>query len=118
MKKLLFVVAILIGGIVNAQSDIQKKKADLFATEAIAHFKLDESKKASIAEAKLGLIKAQKEMEDKKKAGQIPEAEVEEYRKKNVFPFAQKLMKALEVKWPELDEFNKLVNPKLNAVKL
>ncbi len=118
MKKFLFIVAILVAGVVNAQTELQKKKADLFATEAITHFKLDESKKASIAEAKLGLMMAQKEMEEKKKAGQVSEAEAEEYRKKNVFPFTQKLMKTLEVKWPELDEFNKLVNPKLNAVKL
>ncbi len=117
MKKLLFIVAVLFAGVVNAQSEIQKKKADLFATEAITHFKLDESKKASIAEAKLGLMMAQKEMEEKKKAGQIPEAEAADYRKKNVFPFSQKLMKILDVKWPELDEFNKIVNPKLDAIK-
>ncbi len=117
MKKLLLIVAILIGSIVNAQSEIQKKKADLFAAEAITHFKLDESKKTSIAEAKLGLMMAQKEMEQKKKAGQIAEAEVDEYRKKNVFPFSQKLMKILDVKWAELDEFNKIVNPKLDAIK-
>lgn len=117
MKKLLFIVAILIAGIANAQTEIQKKKADLFATEAITHFKLEESKKASIAEAKLGLIMAQKEMETKKKSGELAEADVADYRKKNVYPFSQKLMTILNVKWPELDEFNKIVNPKLDAIK-
>lgn len=117
MKKLLFIVAILVAGVVNAQSEIQKKKADLFATEAITHFKLDESKKASIAEAKLGLMMAQKEMEEKKKAGQIPEAEAADYRKKNVFPFSQKLMTIIGVKWNELNAFNEIVNPKMNEIK-
>jgi uncharacterized protein (DUF1015 family) len=118
MKKLLLLVAVFFAAFANAQSDIQKKKADLFASEAITHFKLNESKKASIAEAKLGLMMAQKEMEEKKKSGVLAEADVAEYRKKNLLPHTQKLMDIIGVKWPEIDEFNKVVNPKLNTVKL
>jgi hypothetical protein len=117
MKKLLFIVAILFAGTVFAQTEIQKKKADLFASEAITYFKLDESKKAAIAEAKVKLIMAQKEMEDKKKSGELPEADVAEYRKKNVFPFSQKLMDIMGIKWSDLNAFNEIVNPKLNAIK-
>lgn len=117
MKKLLFIVAILIAGVVNAQTEIQKKKAELFATEAITHFKLDESKKPGIYEAKLNLMVAQKLMEEKKKSGELAEADADEYRKKNVFPFSQKLMNIMGIKWPELNAFNEMVNPKLNAIK-
>lgn len=117
MKTILVVVAMLFAGIVNAQTEIQKKKAELFASEAITYFKLDESKKAAIADAKVKLIMAQKEMEEKKKSGALPEADVADYRKKNVFPFSQKLMDIIGVKWPELNAFNEFVNPKLNQVK-
>jgi hypothetical protein len=117
MKKFLLLTAILFVGFAQAQTELQKKKADFFAAEAITYFKLDESKKASIAEAKLGLMLAQKEMEEKKKAGQIPEAEAAEYRKKNVFPFSQKLMNIFGVKWNELNAFNEIVHPKMNQIK-
>ena len=117
MKKLVIIAAVLISGIVNGQTELQKKKADFFATEAITYFKVDESKKASIAEAKLGLMLAQKEMEEKKKSGELTEADLVDYRKKKVFPFSQKLMNILGVKWNELNAFNEIVNPKINGIK-
>lgn len=117
MRKVLMLVAILFASVANAQTEIQKKKADFFASEAITYFKLDESKKTTIAEAKLSLMIAQKEMEEKKKAGQLAEAEVAEYRKKNVFPFSQKLMNIIGIKWNELNTFNEIVHPKMNEIK-
>lgn len=118
MKYLLIIAALFFTGVVNAQNDLQKKKAEFFASEAIVHFKLDESKKASIAEAKMSLMTAQIEMEAKKKAGELAEADAAEYRKKNVFPFSQKLMKIIGVQWPELSAFNEIVHPKMNQIKL
>ena len=117
MKKLLFIAAVLISSIVNGQTELQKKKADFFATEAVTYFKVKESKKASIAEAKLGLMLAQKEMEEKRKSGSLKEEDVAEYRKKMVFPFSQKLMNILGVKWNELNAFNEIINPKMNEIK-
>jgi hypothetical protein len=117
MKKLFIVAAVLISGFVSAQTELQKKKADFFATEAITYFKADESKKASIADAKLGLMLAQREMEEYKKSTGLTEADLIDYRKKKVFPFSQKLMNILAVKWNELNAFNEIVNPKMNGLK-
>lgn len=119
MKSLFVFAAMLCSGFVNAQAPtpMQQKKADFFAAEAITYFKLDESKKKGISDAKLGLLIAQKEMERKKKAGELPESEVDDYRKKNVYPFTQKILNIIDIKFKELNDFNMIVHPKMNQIK-
>jgi hypothetical protein len=79
MKHLFLFAAMLLSGVLYAQTPtatpLLKKKAEFYAAEAITYFKIDESKKNSIAEAKVNLMLAQKEMEAKKKAGELPQAE-------------------------------------------
>lgn len=121
MKNVLIIMAMLFAGTVSAgkvQSDIQKKKADYYATEAVKYFKLDASQKETIYEAKLDLIKAQKEMYQKKKNGELAAEDENAYRKENVYPFSHKIMTELDVKWKELDKFNKKVHPIMNKLKL
>lgn len=118
MKKILLIaVGIVLAGFVNAQTALQKKKSDFYARECIAYFKLDESKEKDIAKAKLNLMLAQIEMNKKKKAGQISDAETDEYRKTNVYPFTQEILNLVGVKFKELNEFNEIVHPKMNKIK-
>jgi hypothetical protein len=117
MKTILIVAAMMLAGVVNAQTDMQKKKADFYATEALSHFKLNESKKTAIYDAKLGMLVAQKEMDAKKKSGELPESEVDAYRRKNIAPFTAKLLEVIGVTWQELSPFNDIVHPKMNALK-
>ncbi|TAD86374.1 MAG: hypothetical protein EAY75_08620 [Bacteroidetes bacterium] len=117
MKGILIVAAMLLAGVVNAQTDIQKKKADFYATEAVAYFKLDSTLKKGISEAKADLMVAQKEMERKKKEGEIPESELDAYRKANVYPFTKKILDLINVTFKELNVFNEIVNPKMNLIK-
>ena len=116
--KILFIVAgLLLAGVVNAQTELQKKKAEFYAAEAITYFKLNETKTKDIAEAKLNLMIAQKEMERKKKAGELSEADTDAYRKKNVYPHTQKILNIVGIKFKELNEFNEIVHPKMNQIK-
>ena len=118
MKNLLIIAAMFLAGIVNAQTDFQKKKAEFYATEAVSYFKLKEKQKAGIYEAKLGMLVAQKEMDAKKKSGEIPESELDAYRKKNVYPYTQKILDIIGITWKELAPFNDIVHPKMNEIKL
>lgn len=119
MKHVLFIAAIMFSAVVFGQTatPIQEKKAEFYAQEAISYFKLKEKHKNSIYEAKLGMLVAQKEMERKKKAGELEEADVDSYRKKNVYPFTQKLLDIIGITWKELSPFNDIVHPKMNEIK-
>ena len=100
-----------------AQTPIQQKKAEFYAEEAVKYFKLDESKKEAIYEAKLGLIQAQKVMSDKKKSGDLIDEDEELYRKYNIAPHSKKVMEAIGVKWAELKPFNAKVHPEMNKIR-
>lgn len=121
MKNVLLIIAMLFAGTVSAgkvQNDLQKKKADYYATEAVKYFKLDESKKEAIYDAKLALIQAQNEMGKLKKNGELAESDQDAYRKENLYPYSAQIMKTIDVKWKELDKFNKKVHPIMNKLKL
>ena len=117
MKILFIVTGLFFAGVVNAQTELQKKKAEFYAAEAITYFKLNESKKKDVAEAKLNLMIAQKEMERKKKAGELSEADSDAYRKMNVYPNTQKILDIVGVNFKVLNEFNEIVHPKMNQIK-
>lgn len=120
MKNVLIITLALFSGMLNAanlQTGIQQKKADYFAVEAIKYFKLDPSKKEAIYQAKLGMLMAQKEMANKRKSGELSEADTDQYRKENVYPFSKELMKIMGVEWKQLDEFNKKVNPEMDKLR-
>lgn len=120
MKYKLLLSAILMAGTsfaIGLQNDVQKKKADFFATEAIKHFKLDDSKQQEIAQAKLDLMIAQSEMQRKLKNGDLAEADKKDYHKENVQPYGKKLMEVLGVNWRELKPFNDKVHPEMNKIR-
>lgn len=117
MKHLFIIAAMLLSAVVNAQTEVQKKKAAFYAEEAVTYFKLKDKQKNGIYEAKLGMLVAQKEMEAKKKSGELPESEADEYRKKNVYPFTQKILNIIGITWKELAPFNDIVHPKMNEIK-
>ncbi len=120
MKNVLILGLMLFAVTASAQeklSEIQKKQAEYFASEAVKYFELDDSKKEAIYEAKLNLMVAQKEMNLKKKNGEIDESNIQAYRKQNLHPKTQKLMRAVEVKsWKELNEFTKKIQPEINKI--
>ncbi len=117
MKSTLIIAAMLLYGVVSAQTDLQKKKAEFYASEAITYFKLDESKKKGISEAKAELLVAVKEMERKKKDGELPDAEADSYRRSNILPITQKILKIINITFKELNPFNDITNPKMNQIK-
>jgi hypothetical protein len=117
MKTILLIATLLFTIGVQAQTPMQKKKADYYANEAISYFKLSDSKKSEIYENKLQLLMAQKEMDTKRKSGELPESEVDAYRKKNVYPFTQKLLTIIGVTFKELSAFNDIVHPVMNQLK-
>lgn len=121
MKNVLLIVAMILSNVLLAfdiQTSLQEKKAEYYATEAVKHFKLKDSKKQAIYEAKLVLIQAQKEMADKNKSGEIRNSEMEQYRKKNIYPHSKAVMDAIGVQWDKLEPFNDKVHPVMNKMKL
>jgi hypothetical protein len=121
MRNVLLIVALLFAGTVSAgkiQNDIQKKKADYYATEAVKYYKLDASKKQGIYEAKLALMEAQVEMARKKKNGELKSSEEDQYRKEVVYPYTKGVMDAIGVDWKKLKPFNEKVHPEMNKLKL
>lgn len=113
--------ALLFAGVAFAgtiQNDLQKKKADYYATEAVKYFKLEESQKATIYEAKVNWIQAQLKMAQMVKNGELAAEDEKSYRKENLYPFSQKIMNELGVKWKELVKFNKTVHPVMNKLRM
>lgn len=117
MKNVLILLLVLFSGAVSA-NELQEKKAEYYASEAVKYFKLDESKKQIIYEAKLALIQAQKEMFEKEKNGEIESSDIPAYRKENLYPYTDKIMKAAGVQWKQLEKFNNKVHPTMNAMKI
>lgn len=120
MKNVLLILAMILSNVLWAsdlQTSLQEKKAEYYATEAVKHFKLKDSKKQAIYEAKLGLIQAQKVMADKTKSGEIKKSDIEQYRKKNVYPHTKAVMDAIGVQWEKLEPFNDKVHPVMNKIK-
>lgn len=121
MRNVLLMTALLFAGTVFAetlQNNLQKKKANYYASEAVKYFNLEESQKATIYEAKVNLMQAQVKMAKIKKNGELATEDEKSYRKENLYPFNQKLMNELGVKWGELDKFNKKVNPTINKMRI
>ncbi|SNS48082.1 hypothetical protein SAMN06295967_110121 [Belliella buryatensis] len=121
MKNVLLILAMILSNVLWAsdiQTSLQEKKAEYYAAEAVKHFKLKDSKKQAIYEAKLALIQAQKEMADKNKSGEIKKSEMEQYRKKNVYPHTKAVMDAIGVQWDKLEPFNDRVHPIMNKMTM
>jgi len=117
MKNVLLIALVLFAGLASA-NELQEKKAEYYASEAVKYFKLDESQKEVIYEAKLDLIKAQRKMYLMTKDGELSAEDEPSYRKENVYPFSAKIMKEIGIKWKELDKFNKKVHPTMNKLRL
>ncbi|WP_373521872.1 hypothetical protein [Aquiflexum sp.] len=120
MKNVLLILAMILSNVLwasDVQTSLQEKKAEYYAAEAVKHFKLKDSKKKAIYEAKLALIQAQKEMADKNKSVELKNSEMDQYRRQNVYPYTKKVMDAIGVQWEKLEIFNDKVHPEMNKIK-